>query len=264
MVTTCFHSALYACIGGRTVCCSAVSLVFSRPDAGKLNASSLGENQRSTRSTIRYLRERRESASRENGNSLMLIRNKEPRPDVRACKRSLPGARFLEDCRGKQGAARGDLSGSVGPSLLKPPGDGFHKHRGHEVWHQLIGESVDGASRGNRSVRKVSLPALFDQVRKTRTHLPHKPGAALAAEQRPVEPVVLGDMLEELHPDLGRMFSPQLSDLAQQGAHGFLKDLLHQVVLILVVAIEGGPAHQRARGQFADGERLETPLLDQR
>ncbi len=58
--------------------------------------------------------------------------------DVRARKRSLPGARFLEECRGKQGAARGDLFGSIGFSLLKPPGDGFHKHCGHEVWYKLI------------------------------------------------------------------------------------------------------------------------------
>src|SRR2546430_9216253 len=36
------------------------------------------------------------------------------------------------------------------------------------------------------------------------THLPHKPGASLAAEQRTIEPVVLGNMLEELHPHLRR------------------------------------------------------------
>ena len=55
-------------------------------------------------------------------------------------KRSLPAARFLEKCRGKQGAARGDLFGSVGSSLLKPPADGFNKHCGDEVWHKLIRE----------------------------------------------------------------------------------------------------------------------------
>ena len=60
------------------------------------------------------------------------------RVKVDISKLSLPGARFLEECGGKQGTARGDLSGSVGSSVLKPPGDGFHKHRGHEVWHELI------------------------------------------------------------------------------------------------------------------------------
>ena len=59
-------------------------------------------------------------------------------PAVRACKRSVPGTRFLEEGRGKQGGSRGDLLGGVGSSMLKPPGDGFHKHRGHEVWHKLI------------------------------------------------------------------------------------------------------------------------------
>src|SRR6266702_4247099 len=135
-----------------------------------------------------------------------VTRNKEPRPDVLACKRSLPGACFLEECRGKQSAARGDLSGSVGSSLLKPPGDGFHKHRGYELWHKLIYEGVDGAIGGVRSVRKV--PTLLDQVSQRRTHLPHKPGASLSAKQRPIEPFVLRDMLEEPHPDLWRMFSP--------------------------------------------------------
>ena len=70
-------------------------------------------------------------------------------------------------------------------------------------------------------------------------------------------------MLEELHPALRGMFSPQLSDLLQESTHGLLKDLPHQVVLILVVAVERGPAHHGAFSQFADGERLEPPLLDQ-
>src|SRR5258708_8037133 len=113
-----------------------------------------------------------------------------------------------------------------------------------------------------RSVRKA--PTLFDQAAQRRTHLSHKPGASLSAKQRSIEPFVLGDMLEERHPALRRMLQPQLSDRAQQGAHGFLKDLLHQVVFILIVAIERGPAHHRALGQLADGERVEAPLLDQR
>ncbi len=110
-------------------------------------------------------------------------------------------------------------------------------------------------------MRKV--PTFFDQTGQRRTHLPHKPGASLPAKQRSIEPFVLRDMLEELHPDLRRMFRPQVSDRFEQGAHGFLKDLLQQVVFILISAIERGPAHHRARGQFADGERLETSLLDQ-
>ncbi len=28
--------------------------------------------------------------------------------------------------------------GGVGSPMLKPPGDGFHKQRGHQVWHKLI------------------------------------------------------------------------------------------------------------------------------
>src|SRR5260370_37371106 len=71
-------------------------------------------------------------------------------------------------------------------------------------------------------------------------------------------------MLEEPYPDRWRMlFWTHLSDRVVQGAHGFLKDLLHQVIFILIIAIERGPAHHRALGQLADGERVETPLLDQ-
>ena len=73
-----------------------------------------------------------------------------------------------------------------------------------------------------------------------------------------------GDMLEERHPDLCRMFAPQIADRCEQGAHGFLKDLLDQGVFILIIAIERGPAHHRALGQLADGERVKSPLLDQR
>jgi hypothetical protein len=69
---------------------------------------------------------------------MTLTRNKEPRPDIRARKPRLPGARFLEECGGKQGAARGDLFGSVGSCMLKPPGDDLNKHRGHEVWYKLV------------------------------------------------------------------------------------------------------------------------------
>ena len=69
---------------------------------------------------------------------LRAYKGKEPRPDALVSKRSLPGARFLEECGGKQRAARGDLFGSVGSCMLKPPGDGFHKHGGHEVWHKFI------------------------------------------------------------------------------------------------------------------------------
>src|SRR6266567_5158068 len=112
-----------------------------------------------------------------------------------------------------------------------------------------------------RSVRKA--PTLFDQVAQRCTHLPHKPGAALAAQQRSIEPFVLSDMLEERYPDLWRMFLPQLSDRVQQGAHGLLEDPLHQVVFILIIAIERRPAHHRALGNLANGERLEPPLLDQ-
>jgi hypothetical protein len=84
------------------------------------------------------------------------------------------------------------------------------------------------------------------QKSEIRAHLPHKPGTSLAAKQRSIEPFVLGDMLEELHLDLCRMFLSQFSDCAQQGAHGFLKDLLYQVLFILIVAIERGPAHHLA------------------
>ena len=44
----------------------------------------------------------------------------------------------LKRADGQQRAARGDLSWRVGSALLQPPGDGFHKQRGHEVWHKLI------------------------------------------------------------------------------------------------------------------------------
>src|SRR5215472_12561103 len=106
----------------------------------------------------------------------------EAQSDVRARKPRLPGARFLEECRGQQGGSRGDLSGGVGSPMLKPPGDGFHKQRRHQVWYKLIREGVDSPRVRVRSVRKV--PTLLDQASKIRTHLPHKPGAALAAEQR--------------------------------------------------------------------------------
>src|SRR5689334_20510951 len=46
-------------------------------------------------------------------------------------------------------------------------------------------------------------------------------------------------------------------------APGLPEDPLHQIVFVLIVAIERGPAHHRPRGQFADRERLEPPLLDQ-
>src|SRR5260370_18641091 len=97
-----------------------------------------------------------------------------------------------------------------------------------------------------RSVRKVS--TLFDQAAQRCTHLPHKPGASSLAKQCPIESFVLGNMLEKLYPDLWRMFSPQLSDCAQQGAHGFLKDLFDQVVFILIIAIEGSTTHHRPLG----------------
>jgi len=65
--------------------------------------------------------------------------HKKQGPSARwAHKPSLPGAHLFEECRGKQGGFSGDLFGSVGSCMLKPPGDGFHKHRGHEVWHKLI------------------------------------------------------------------------------------------------------------------------------
>src|SRR5215472_6066090 len=128
---------------------------------------------------------------------------------------SSPGARFLEECSGQQGGSRGHLSGRVGSPLLKPPGDGFYKQRRHQVWHKLIGEGVDRERARVRSVRKAS--TLLDQASQRGTHLPHKPGATLATKQRSIEPFVLGNMLEERHPDLWRMFSPQLSDCVQQG-----------------------------------------------
>jgi hypothetical protein len=51
-------------------------------------------------------------------------------------------------------------------------------------------------------------------------------------------------MLEERHPDLwGMLVWPHLSNGVQQGIHGFLKDLLHQAIFILIMAIEGGSTH---------------------
>src|SRR5260370_17473945 len=76
------------------------------------------------------------TSSRELGKSLIL--DTEPLGVVRARTRSLPGARFLKECRGEQGDSRGDLSGRVRSCMLKPPGDGFHKDREHKVCHHLI------------------------------------------------------------------------------------------------------------------------------
>src|SRR6202035_36909 len=99
------------------------------------------------------------------------------------------------------------------------------------------------------------MPMRFDQVSQRRTHLSYKPGASLAAQQRSIEPLIFCDMLEERHPDFwGMLLWTHLSDRVQQGAHGFLKDLLHQVIFILIIAIERGPAHHRTLGQLADGE----------
>jgi hypothetical protein len=83
-----------------------------------------------------------------------------------------------------------------------------------------------------------------DHAAQRRTHLSHKPGASPAAQQCSIEPLILGDMLEERHPDLwGMLVWPHLSNGVQQGIHGFLKDLLHQAIFILIMAIEGGSTH---------------------
>jgi hypothetical protein len=52
--------------------------------------------------------------------------------------RSLPGARFLEECRGQQSGSRGDLFRSGGLPMLKPPSDGLYKHRRDKVWYKLV------------------------------------------------------------------------------------------------------------------------------
>src|SRR5215472_6707326 len=107
------------------------------------------------------------------------------------------------------------------------------------------------------------VPALLDQINQKGVHLPHKPWTSLAAQERSIEPIVLRDMLEECDPDLGRMLSTKIGDRVHQGAASFGKDPLYQVVLILVVAIEGRAADHRALGELANRERLESPLLDQ-
>src|SRR6185503_7272880 len=120
---------------------------------------------------------------------------------------------------------------------------------------------MEGPTGMVRPMRKV--PALFEQAGQRRAHLPYKPGAAFSAEQRSIEPFVLGDMLEEPHPDLWGMFAAQISDRGEQRAHSFLEDLLDQGIFILIIAIERGPADHRPLGQLADGQRVEPTLLDQ-
>src|SRR5579871_220952 len=180
---------------------------------------------------------------------------------VRVRKRSVPGTRFFEKRCGKPGSPGSNLSGRVGLSLLQPPGNGLHKQCGHEVWHKTIRERMGKEFRGVSSVRKAS--ALFDQVGERCAHLPHKPGAALAAQQRSIQPFVLGDMLEEGDPNLCGMFLPEISDCRKQRTHCFFKDLLNQIIFILIITVESGTAHQCPLGNLADGQRLEPPLLYQ-
>ncbi len=61
------------------------------------------------------------------------------------------------------------------------------------------------------------------------------------------------------------MFLPKFAHLysLKQHAHGLLKDLLDQIVLILIVAIERCPAHHRSLGQVADGEGIKPLFFDQ-
>jgi len=53
---------------------------------------------------------------------------------------------------------------------------------------------------------------LLDQLSKTCAHLLHKPGAAFFPQQRPIEPVVLGDLFEEPNPHVCGMFPPEFSN----------------------------------------------------
>ena len=100
----------------------------------------------------------------------------------------------------------------------------------------------------DRSVPHLSTAALLDQLSQTRPHFPHKLGTAFFPQQRPIEPVVLGDLLEELYPHIWEMLLPEISDLLKQRVHGIFKDLLNQIIFVLIVAIERCPAYHRPLG----------------
>src|SRR5581483_6471471 len=100
----------------------------------------------------------------------------------------------------------------------------------------------------DRAVPHLSTAALLDQFSQTRAHLPYKPGAPLFPQQRPIQPVVLGDMLKELYPHIWGMLLSKFANGLKQAAHGFLKDLLDQLVFVLIVAIERRSAHHRPLG----------------
>src|SRR5437764_10351357 len=105
---------------------------------------------------------------------------------------------------------------------------------------------------------------LPDQASQGRTHLHRKPGASLFTKQRPIEPLVFSNMLEEFHPYLrGMLIGANLFNCTQQHMHCFLEDLFHQVVFILIIAIERSSTHHRTLCNLSNSERLKTPLLDQ-
>src|SRR5689334_10699014 len=97
---------------------------------------------------------------------------------------------------------------------------------------------VRSLRRANRAMSRLSTPALLDEFRQTRTHLLCKPGTPFFSQQCPIEPIVLGDMLEEPNPYLCGMILSQFADGFKQLAQGLLKDLFDQIVFVLIVAIE--------------------------
>ncbi len=87
---------------------------------------------------------------------------------------------------------------------------------------------------------------LFHQADKVVAHPGDEPGTALPAKQRVVEPLVGGKVIEKLDPTLGRILRvlsedsfTWRSEVNRKLVDGLLEDLLHQIILVLIMAIVG-------------------------
>jgi len=99
------------------------------------------------------------------------------------------------------------------------------------------------------------------------THPGCKPRTAVFPQHRSVQLGMFSNMLKELDPDLWWVLRLTLTSIFAEGLHILskfigcvLKDLRHQIVFILIMAVERGSVDHGPFGNIAHGDGIE-PLL---
>jgi hypothetical protein len=164
----------------------------------------------------------------------------------------------------------GNLLWRILLSAFQPPGYGADEQVRGEGHSHLSGHpalecfSLEGGELG------ALLLAFLHQAGKVVAHPGYEPGTALPAKQRVVEPLMRGEVLEEFDPPLRRVLRIDApGDFARwpkitgELADDFLENLLQQIILILIVAIERGSIDPSAFSNVSNGNRIKAALGSQ-